>query len=103
MIKNLRAKLGLFLCCFIFKHNSKMENKIKPIELLEVDKADTEIIIQKLHTTTTELEKLRDKQNCSLNTEKLNSFIKEMEKEIEFNEDILKDFDDSIKFIEGRL
>jgi len=72
-------------------------------EILEIDKQDIEVVIQQLHFTTDRLENIKNNSTDLLSQEKLNSFIKEMNKEIEFNEDILNEINDGIKFNEARL
>lgn len=70
------------------------------IENLEIQKEETEIIIQKLENAINEIEKIAD--NSSFNDyniqKKLKGFIAELEKEIEYNEQILDETNQSIIF-----
>ena len=68
------------------------------IETLECDKKDTEVIIQKLHETTDYIEQLKSDETNNIIKLKLRGFILELEKEIEWNEMILQELNESIDF-----
>jgi hypothetical protein len=70
------------------------------VEKLECDKTDTEIIIQELNNTSEYLEELQSNSCNSIVKLKLRSFIKELDKEIEWNEQILQELEQSINFFE---
>ena len=70
------------------------------IENLEVSKTDTEVVIQELNNLIYEQEKLRDNFSISqIPRIKINSFIKELNTEVEWNEQILQELNDSIDFV----
>ena len=69
------------------------------IENLMCDKEDMETTIQQLHTTTDEL-KVINKKSVGIVKERTSQFIKEMETEIEWNEQILNEINSSIQFEE---
>ena len=71
------------------------------IENLMCDKEDMETTIQQLHTTTDELEVI-NKKSVGVVKERTSQFIKEMEKDIEWNEQILNEINSSIQFEEMR-
>jgi len=71
------------------------------IENLMCDKEDMETTIQQLHTTTDELEVI-NKKSVGIVKERTSQFIKEMETEIEWNEQILNEINSSIQFEEMR-
>ena len=70
---------------------------------LEISKTDTEVVIQELNNLVEEQERLRD-SSCYSNIPRLkvNSFIKELNNEIEWNEQILQELNESIDFVLNR-
>jgi hypothetical protein len=68
------------------------------LEKLQTDKEETEKEIKELYIIADRLENLKDKSNNSLIVEKLNQFIKELDKEIEYSEFYLQEIDNSIEF-----
>lgn len=77
--------------------------QIKFIDKLEFDKTETEMVIQKLHNACNNLENLKDKNSDALIKDKLNFFIKDLNREIEYNEQILQELNESIEFEEQRI
>lgn len=71
-------------------------------EKLEADLCDTELIIQELHKTSEKLEDMKEDEDNPIIKLKLRSFITELNKEIEWNEQILQELNDSIAFIQQR-
>lgn len=71
-------------------------------EKLEADMSDTEVIIQDLHKVSEKLEDMREDEDNPIIKLKLRSFITELGKEIEWNEQILQELEQSKDFIEQR-
>jgi hypothetical protein len=72
------------------------------VEILETQKQDTELIIQGLHKTADILESARAEETQGTIKDLINSFLKQTEKEIEWNEEILQEINESIGFEEQR-
>jgi hypothetical protein len=72
------------------------------IEKIEIDKEDTILVIQQLERFRTKLCEINDYIIGYPARAKLNNFIKEVNTEISFNEQILEELNDSIEFIETR-
>jgi beta-glucosidase/6-phospho-beta-glucosidase/beta-galactosidase len=70
------------------------------LEKLEIAKEETELTIQGLHNTARELEKLRNTNPTGW--EIIEQGLRNLNKEIEFNEDILDEIQGSILFEQMR-
>ena len=68
------------------------------MEKLETTKEEIELTIQNLHKTTDKIEEINKDNSDWLVKLKTNAFIQELEKEIEWNEQILEEINDSIEF-----
>ena len=68
-------------------------------EKLLYDKEDLEVTIQDLHKVADELEEIKNK-SFGLAHDKTKQFLKEVEKEIEWNEQILDEIKEGIEFFE---
>lgn len=78
-----------------------MTNKI---EKLEFDREETKLVLNELTTTLQQLDRIKDNFILKqISTDNLNIFIKRIEKEYEFNETILQEIDNGIKFIDERV
>jgi hypothetical protein len=71
-------------------------------EKLEADMCDTEVIIQDLHNISQRIEDMKDDESNPIIKLKLRSFITELGKEIEWNEQILQELEQSKDFLENR-
>ena len=69
------------------------------MEKLQIDKQEVEMTIQELHKTADNLESLRDDSKDEVVKLKTNQFIKEIEKEIDWNEQVLEDINSSLEFL----
>lgn len=67
-------------------------------EILQIKKEETQEEINKLHNLSQVLEEMRDKNPMGTIGEKLNFFIQNLSKEIEWEEFILQEIDSSIDF-----
>ena len=76
--------------------------EINFIDKLECDKQDTEIVIQQLHNACKKFEDLENKESNAFIREKFKGIIKEINKDLEWNEQILQELNDSIEFEEMR-
>ena len=81
--------------------NPKM-NELKNVEKLECDREEIEITIQQLGKTAECLERVKDEFPSCLARTKCLDFLGQIEKEIEWNEDIIEEIDSSIEFIKVR-
>lgn len=79
-----------------------MEQQINFLDRLETNKQDTELIIQELNTTACKIENMRDDEKNFDIKLKLNAFVNEINKDIEWNEQILQELNESIDFEEQR-
>jgi len=79
-----------------------MEQQINFLDKLECDKEDTEIVIQKLNNACKKFEDLEDKESNAFIRDKLKGYIKDLNKDIEWNEQILQELKESIDFEEQR-
>lgn len=68
------------------------------VENLQIQKEETEREIKELHIISNNLEEMRDKLPSGVAKEKTIHFIKEIEKELEWEEVILQEIDTSINF-----
>jgi len=68
------------------------------MEKLIMDLGESEITIQELHNTTNQLEEMRDKLPIGTARDKTETFIQELNKEIEWNEQIKEEIESSIRF-----
>ena len=68
-------------------------------EKILLQKEEQEFIIQELHKTSECLEKFKDKLSIGNAREKVESFIKDLDKELYWEEEYLQELDDSINFI----
>ena len=72
-------------------------------EILEVKKEEEKKEIENLNACCEKLEILREQMPVnSLSFERLNAFIKELEKEIGYSEVIIQELNDSIDFEESK-
>ena len=71
-------------------------------ERFEFNKEEEEKTLQKLNSLCDELEKKKEVELDNTIKHKLNNFIKETEKEIEYCELIIQELNQSIDFCEGR-
>lgn len=68
------------------------------IEKLEFDREEINFIVENLNNACKKIEDIsKDSPNAYIK-EKLNAYIKELNKEIEWNESIIQEIDDSINF-----
>ena len=72
------------------------------MDKLECDKIDTEIVIQQLHNAFNKYEGMKEKESNACIKLKLNGFLNELNKELEWNEQILQELNESIEFEETR-
>ena len=72
----------------------------KRIELLEVNKEDTESEIQDIELTIQELEILKDTKTSEVRKQ-INTFIKQLEEEKDINENYKEEIELSISSIRG--
>ena len=79
-----------------------MEQEINFMDRLETNKQDTELIIQELNITACKIENMRDDEKNQDIRLKLNAFVNEINKDIEWNEQILQELTESIYFEEQR-
>ncbi|HUS48543.1 MAG TPA: hypothetical protein VMZ91_00115 [Candidatus Paceibacterota bacterium] len=75
---------------------------METIEKLEVDIENLEITIQALHNTSKVIENLKEDSLDSVVKFKTSQFVKELNKEIEWNEQILDEVKGSISFLKNR-
>lgn len=75
---------------------------MKFIEVLETDIIETELVIQKLNNALNKLEKLKEDEADSQIKSRFNSFMKELESELYWNEEQLQQLKDDKEIIELR-
>lgn len=75
---------------------------MKFIEVLETDIIETELVIQKLNNALNKLEKLKEDETDSQIKSRFNSFMKELESELYWNEEQLQQLKDDKEIIELR-
>jgi len=68
------------------------------IEILEIDKTEHEVTIQELHNQAEQLEKRNEQTDNFLIKEMNNKFLKEIEKEIEYQEFHIQELNYSLDF-----
>lgn len=71
-------------------------------EILETDIIETELVIQKLNNALNKLEKLKEDEVDSQIKSRFNSFMKELESELYWNEEQLQQLKDDKEIIELR-
>jgi len=72
------------------------------MENLQIQKEETENEIKQLHNIASEIEILKDK-TIGLGNHKLDVFIQEISKEIEWSEVVLQEIESSIEFNENGI
>lgn len=75
---------------------------MKFTEILETDIIETELVIQKLNNALNKLEKLKEDEADSQIKSRFNSFMKELESELYWNEEQLQQLKDDKEIIELR-
>jgi len=76
----------------------EMENTEQRIELLEVNKEDTESEIQDIELTIQELEILKDTKTSEVR-KRINTFIKQLEEDKQINENYKEEIELSISSV----
>ena len=69
-------------------------------EKLRADLEDIEVVIRNLNHTSNRIEELKDNTSDFLVIDNLKQFLKKLESEIDWNEQIKDEIEQSIKFIE---
>lgn len=80
----------------------EQEEIVISLDRMEVDREETEITIQQLENTESQLRKLMEEKPIGLAREKLAFYLKDIEKELEWNEQILQEQEESISFVQER-
>lgn len=75
---------------------------MKFIEILETDIIETELVIQKLNNALNKLEEIKEDETDSQIKSRFNSFMKELESELYWNEEQLQQLKDDKEIIELR-